>query len=154
MQLYLDMDGVLADFDKRAFAILGMHPHTFEQTFGSEAFWRELQSTPDFYNSFDPMPDMDYLIDAVDHLDPVVLTGLPRGGWAEAQKRAWLARRLPRYEMIACRSKDKCLYCQPGDILIDDRVEARKAWENAGGIFVLHLSAKDTIRELKDLSVI
>jgi hypothetical protein len=40
-QLYLDCDGVLADFDKGATAILGMKPKAFEKRHGLGRFWAE-----------------------------------------------------------------------------------------------------------------
>lgn len=37
-QLFLDCDGVLADFDKRAEQIFGMTGREFEDTYGSKEF--------------------------------------------------------------------------------------------------------------------
>jgi hypothetical protein len=37
---------------------------------------------------------------------------------------------------------------EPGDVLVDDRENHRHLWENAGGIFVHHKNAKDTLRQL------
>src|SRR3954468_14436524 len=42
MQLYLDCDGVLADFDLGATELLGMPPRQFEKRRGIGAFWREI----------------------------------------------------------------------------------------------------------------
>ena len=154
MKLYLDMDGVLADFDKRAADILNMPTHRYEKTFGSQAFWHVLQSTPDFYSSFDLMLDAPFLFDAVERLKPTILTGLPMGDWAEPQKRAWGTRWFPGVPMITCRSKDKSLYCSPGDIIVDDRTEYRHLWEAKGGIWVHHTSAYDSIRQLRELRII
>lgn len=151
--LYLDMDGVLADFDKRASDILGMAPHNFEARYGSKAFWGILQDTDDFYNSFPMMIDAPFLVEAVAHKDPVILTGLPMGDLAEPQKRAWNERHF-NLPLIACRSKDKSLYCSRGDIIVDDRTEYRHLWEAKGGIWVHHTSAYESIRQLKALGVI
>ena len=38
-KVYLDMDGVLADFDKRFRDISGMEPKEFENKYGTKAFW-------------------------------------------------------------------------------------------------------------------
>jgi len=88
-QLYLDCDGVLADFDAGATAILGMKPRAFEQRRGLGRFWQKLASAPDFYFSLPLLPDAMQLYDAVKHLDPIILTGLPRGSWAAEQKMRW-----------------------------------------------------------------
>jgi hypothetical protein len=37
--------------------------------------------------------------------------------------------------------------------LIDDRAVTRESWENAGGIFLLHINVKDTIQQLKDMGI-
>lgn len=154
MQLYLDMDGVLADFDKRAADIFGMPSHVFETKHGSEHFWERLQRTPDFYNSFDLMLDAPFLMDAVEHLRPIVLTGVPYGDWAKPQKREWVARMARGFPVITCRSKEKSRACTPGDIIVDDRTEYRHLWEDKGGIWVHHTSAYDSIKQLKALKVI
>lgn len=86
MQLYLDCDGVLADFGRAATQLLGMSPRTFEKRRGIGAFWREIARHPDFYGTLPLMPDAMRLFHAVRHLDPVILTGLPRGQWAAPQK--------------------------------------------------------------------
>ncbi len=69
MQLYLDSDGVLANFDRSATELLGMPPRAFEKRLGIGAFWRELARHPDFYCTLPLMPDAMILFDAVRHLD-------------------------------------------------------------------------------------
>ena len=39
----------------------------------------------------------------------------------------------------------------PGDVLVDDYLRYKDLWEKAGGRFVQHLTAKQTIEELKKL---
>ena len=38
-----------------------------------------------------------------------------------------------------------------GNVLIDDRPKNIEAWEAAGGIGIIHTSAKETIEKLKEL---
>lgn len=158
MQLYLDMDGVLADFDKRARQILGTDPSDFQDKHGSKYFWTMLHSTPDFFSSFEPMLDSPFLIDAVRHLEPMVITGVPniKGELVAAQKLAWIAQWHPwmNGRVITCPSQYKSLWCRPGDIIVDDRTEYRHLWEAKGGIWVHHTSAYESIRQLRDLGVI
>lgn len=155
MQLFLDMDGVLADFDKRAREIFGMEPHTFEETFGTKKFWSTLLTTEDLFNSFDPMPDAFDLWNATKHLNPTVLTGVPRGDWAAPQKRTWIARHLGEHvPVITCFARQKALHCKPGDVLVDDRPKFKDLWEKAGGTFVVHTSAAKSLDELKVLGII
>jgi hypothetical protein len=154
MQLFLDCDGVLADFDLYAEKVFGLPPRKAEATLGTKRFWCDLQSHDDFYNRLPLIPDALELYEAVWHLDPVILTGLPLGDWAEPQKRAWGARHFPDARMICCMSKDKRNHMQPGDVLVDDWPKYRELWEGAGGIFILHTSAAESIRQLRDVGVL
>jgi hypothetical protein len=149
-QLYLDCDGVLADFDKGATAILGMKPKAFEHRHGLGRFWQKLAQAPDFYFSLPLLPDAMQLFDAVKHLDPIILTGLPRGNWAADQKMRWAAEHFPGVRMITCMARDKRNHAREGDVLVDDMEKYRHLWEQAGGIFVHHRSAAESIEALGD----
>lgn len=154
MQLFLDCDGVLADFNKRATEIVGMPPRDFEDKVGEKKFWDAIYGTPDFFSSLDPMPDAYELVNAVSHLNPIILTGKPRGNWAEKQKLVWRDKYFPNLPMIVCPSRDKIKYAKPGDVIVDDWAKHQQTWLNGGGIWVMHTSAKDSIRQLKELGVI
>ena len=86
MQIFLDCDGVLADFDRLAAEIFGEHPRAYKEKVGGAEFWRRLRERDGFYRDLPLMPDARELYDALAHLDPVLLTGCPEGGWAEPQK--------------------------------------------------------------------
>lgn len=150
-QLYLDCDGVLADFDRGATAILGLPPKAYEQRHGLGRFWQKLAQAPDFYFSLPLLPDAMRLFEAVRHLDPIILTGLPRGNWAADQKLRWAAQHFPGVRMITCMARDKRDHAREGDVLVDDNDKFRQLWEGAGGIFVHHRSAEETLRELEPL---
>ena len=154
MQLFLDCDGVLANFNKRAIQICGMEPRQFEDKVGEKKFWDMIYGTPDFFLSLEPMPDAYDLVNAVRHLDPIILTGKPRGNWAEKQKLAWRDKYFPDLEMIVCPSKDKINYAKPGDVIVDDWAKHQQTWIDGGGIWVMHTSAANSILELKALGVI
>jgi hypothetical protein len=154
MQLFLDCDGVMADFDTLATEVFGLPPRKAEVELGAERFWCDLQSHEGFYEKLPLMPDAMELFEAVKHLNPIILTGLPQGNWAEPQKRAWGAQHFPHTTMICCMSKNKRNHMQPGDVLVDDWPKYKDLWEEAGGIFVLHTSAKESITKLKELGVL
>ena len=147
-QLYLDCDGVLADFDKGATAVLGLPPRAYEKRHGLGRFWQELASAPDFYFGLPLLPDAMVLFDAVRHLHPVILTGLPRGNWAADQKVRWAAQHFPGTRIITTMARDKRDHAKEGDVLVDDQLRHRHRWEEAGGIFVHHRSAAETIEQL------
>ena len=151
MQLYLDCDGVLADFDRAATELLGMPPRVFEKRRGIGALWRELARHPDFYGSLPLISDAMDLFGAVRHLDPIILTGLPRGKWAAPQKVRWAAEHFPGTRILTVMAVDKRNHAQEGDILVDDRLKYAHLWESAGGIFVHHKNAQSTIGKLRTL---
>lgn len=151
MQLFLDCDGVLADFDARVEALLGLPPKPAIDRMGLSEFWAKLQSVPDFYATLPLMPDARELFDAVAHLRPVILTGCPRGGWAERQKEKWVATHFPGTPIITCMAVNKRSHCTPGDVLVDDTDRFRPLWEKAGGTFVHHKNARTTIGKLQGL---
>lgn len=153
VQLFLDCDGVLADFDRAATALLGMPPREHQRRFGPGKFWARIGSAPDFYGTLPLMPDARLLFGSVAHLKPTILTGCPRGGWAEAQKERWAARHFPGTPIITCMARDKRDHGRPGDVLVDDTLTHRHLWEEMGGVFVHHRDAETTLAELARLGL-
>ena len=147
-RLFLDADGVLADFDEGAKMLLGMTPRRFEARHGRREFWRRIASAKNFYGSLPEMPDARLLFDAVEHLQPTILTGLPLGRWAAPQKIEWAAEHFPGVPIITCMARDKHKHMKPGDVLVDDRENHRAAYESAGIVFVHHRSAADSLKQL------
>lgn len=147
-RLFLDADGVLADFDTGARRLLGMTPRAFEAKHGRAAFWKRLATANNFYGTLPEMPDAQMLFDAVKHLQPTILTGLPLGSWAAPQKVEWAADHFPGVPIITCMARDKHKHMHPGDVLVDDRENHRTAYEAAGVIFVHHKNAEESLRQL------
>lgn len=135
-QIFLDCDGVLADFDTYAEQYFGMPPRQYEAQMGSPRFWEELESRGDFYRNLPLMPDAMRLYEGVRHLTPVILTGCPRGDWAQQQKIDWAAEHFPGVKIITCRSADKRAHAKRGDVLIDDWHQHRHRVNHAGCILI------------------
>ena len=154
MQFYLDCDGVLADFDRAATELFGMPPKVFEKRYGPPAFWKKVAAHPDFYGTLPPLPDAFELFEAVRHLEPIILTGLPRGDWAAPQKVRWAAEHFPGTRIITCLAADKRRHARDGDILVDDTLKYRHVGEEAGGTFVHHIAAAPTIEQLRALGLL
>ena len=147
-RLFLDADGVLADFDQGARRLLGMRPKEYIAKHGRGTFWKRLAKAPDFYGSLSEMPDARQLFDAVKHLKPTILTGLPLGRWAAPQKVEWATEHFPGVPIITCMARDKHKHMKPGDVLVDDRENHRAAYEAEGVVFVHHRNAEDSLRQL------
>lgn len=156
MQLFLDCDGVLANFDARFEELAGEPARGFEDKNGTKAFWHVVAKDKDFFANLPLMPGAKELVAAVRHLNPIILTGTPVGDWSQPQKQYWRHKNFPDLPMITCLSKDKLRYMIPGkkNVIVDDWPKHQAAWEAAGGIWVAHTSAEDSIRQLTDLGIL
>lgn len=153
-RLYLDCDGVLADFDQGFRNEFELDPNVYEEAHGTPAFWKAIRNCNGFFEHLPLMLDARELFSAVEHLRPVILTGCPFGNWAELQKMRWRNKHFSGIPMVTCVSKEKRLYCKPGDILVDDLLKYKHLWEEAGGVFVHHTSAESTIEQLLQMKVL
>jgi len=153
-KLYLDCDGVLADFERGAARVLGMSVIAHERRFGPGRFWDMLAAAPHFFETLDLLPDACELYDTVRQLAPTILTGVPPGDWAAPQKQRWAARHFPSVPIITTPADRKREHCRPGDVLIDDWASRRRAWQRAGGIFIHHRSATQSIAELHEAGLL
>jgi 5'(3')-deoxyribonucleotidase len=147
-RLFLDADGVLADFDEGARRLLGMSPKRYIAEHGRGAFWKRLARARNFYGSLPEMADAPRLFDAVEHLKPTILTGLPLGRWAAPQKVEWAAEHFPGVPIVTCMAREKHKHMHAGDVLVDDREKHRDAYEAHGVVFMHHRNAEDSLRQL------
>jgi len=151
MQMFVDMDGVLTDFNTHYEAVFGIRPDKLTDGVN----WSAVRKEPDFYLNIPPMQDFIELWRYIAPHNPIILTGIPSlVPEAENNKRSWVERNINDTVMvICCRSRDKSHYCTPGDILIDDREIYRDLWIDAGGIWITHRSTLQTIDALVDLGI-
>lgn len=153
-RLYLDCDGVLADFDTGFETKFETSSQEYEYTLGAKEFWKAIRQDLNFFGTLPLMEGANELYEAVKHLRPIILTGCPFGNWAEHQKFGWRDKHFPGVPMVTCLSRNKRSFCQPGDVLVDDITKYQHLWEEAGGTFVLHTSAESTINQLKTIGVL
>ncbi len=151
--LFLDLDGVLVDFEKGVESLFGKSIDAIPP----KQMWPRLARTADFYNTLDWMPDGRELWEYCRPFHPIILTGLPMGKWAEPQKREWCKRELGEdIEVITGLSRHKpslAIERSTGQtaVLVDDREKIRLPFEVAGGIFIHHRNTLSTIRTLREM---
>jgi len=154
--LYLDMDGVVADFDEYAFRMLGVPPsegiypdHIWVQLASNSRIYRDLkiiEGSIEFVNECSSIAK-NY------GLDLLFLTAVPKANdvkWSFYDKVKWAESYFPGIPVhFGPYSKDKYHHCTPGDILIDDRLSNIEEWCASGGISIHHQNHIDSIDKLK-----
>ena len=153
-QIYCDMDGVLADFEKGVEDLIG-------GKFNDDR-WYELPD--DFFLTLEPMPDAQRLWGFIGKYDPFILTAIPRASRGPISKRAAMdkARFMKRWfgvtqdRMYPVMRADKMRFAKDGrdgrpNLLIDDHSKNIAQFQSAGGIGVHHTSAANSIKQLKKI---
>lgn len=165
-KIYLDMDGVLADFEKGVEELCGMKAlsqNGKRDLRQDDLMWSAIRETDHFYNRLDLMPGAKELFDLIrsrygDRCE--ILTGIPREErgivTAGQDKRAWTRRMLSdQVKVNTVTRKEKVLFCSgAGSVLIDDREKSIREWRNLGGTGILHVSAEQTLRELREMGLL
>lgn len=146
--IYVDSDGVLADFDEHYYRLFGERPTRWPKP--DTTNWSWVNTVPEFFLTIPRTRDFKQLVEGLKPRKWAVLTGCPKSvNVADNQKRDWYKRELPNKKVICCPAKEKYLHGKPGDILIDDYLKYRDLWVAMGGVFIHHTSAACTLKQLR-----
>ena len=163
-KIYLDMDGVVADFEKRFIDLAGMGPKEFENKYGKNKFWDFIDEGDNkikFWVGIPPMDGASQLVDYVSQHDYSMLTAPSAKKQSRLGKLLWIRNHTgdifpSKPQVIFKKAKEKHLV-KPSltekDILIDDRADTISNWESAGGTGILYTSASQVISALKKLGL-
>ena len=162
-KVYLDMDGVLADFDQRFRDISGMEPREFENKYGRKAFWNLIdeENKIKFWVGIPVMDGAAALVNAVKDYDYELLTS------PSAKKQSYLGKILwvknhtgdvfpskPRINFKRAKEKHEVKpQLSQTDILIDDREDTIGRWNAAGGTGIVYKSIGQVLNDLKKLGL-
>ncbi len=165
--LYLDMDGVLADFNALARKVLKATPddeHAAAQRGRwPDEEWGRLKSIKNFYRILPKTEIADDLVELArkfrDELgwELRVLTAIPKNNDmpdAFQDKLEWMQEHYPDIRVhFGPYSKDKAKHARMGDCLVDDRTDNCREWEVAGGVAVKvnDSNRAAALKELQDL---
>lgn len=151
--IYLDMDGVISNFDKGYFSIYGVNCREDNV----EKHWYDFVENKGFFN-LEPYEDMDELISFLTSLNVeiVILSCVSERsdyGNVTDQKIQWLKKYgLGQVSKVFTRTKlQKSEYAHSESLLIDDSVACITPFKQKNGYAILHTSAKQTIMELECL---
>lgn len=168
--LYVDMDGVLTDFEGDFEKISNGVP------FDKHLSKNDLKTTwglidnegVEWWSEMNWKTDGKKLWNHVLKYDPVILSSPSRHPDSSKGKSIWCKRELginqdeytrspknSRWDVdskiILCSSKSMFAKRYPNSILIDDTPKKIKGWVEAGGIGILHKNTEDTIKQLTDI---
>jgi len=153
--IYSDMDGVLTDFEASFMKISdGIMPAEYQKNFGKNGFWKLIDKAGiDYWVGMPWMPDGKTYWDYIKGYNPILLSSPSMSNTSRLGKGLWVEDNLPGTKLILSQAKDKQNYACKDCILIDDRPSNIDQWRSQGGIGILHTSASDTIRQLKELGL-
>lgn len=149
-KIYLDMDGVITDFDSRFEELFDMTPEAFHKIYKREdcygpigeagkVFWSEMKWTKDGKQ----------LWNYLKKYKPTILSTPLRNESSKIGKREWIARelKLPLDRIILSSRKHE--YAKDDCILIDDTLININNFKEAKGVAIQHSNTKDTIKKLE-----
>lgn len=154
---YVDMDGVLADFEGYFKQLFDINSDSIEdrkmweliENYGKSKFFEELpwmSNGKDLWNFI-----------SNNFMRVKILSAIGKSDATDRQttkgKRSWLAKHIPSLrdqDIIFVENKyKKQYYSKPNDIIIDDRPVVIEEWNKRGGIGILNINARDTIKKLQ-----
>ena len=161
--IYLDMDGVVADFDKRFNDLSGMMPQDYVNKNGLKAFWDLIDEKHKvaFWRGIELMPGAEKLVNYVEQHPFEMLTApsikkqsiIGKGLWIK-DKIGTLYSTKPK---VTYRSAKQKHTVKPNltkfDILIDDKGSTIDNWNAAGGTGIFYQNADQVINDLKKLGL-
>lgn len=161
-KVYLDMDGVLVDFDAGVAKMCGFNnvPQGQGNPGDDDRLWDAVRQIEHFYDKLEPLPGAVAMFHSLyDHYGAnlEILTAIPQPRrqimMADQDKICWVRRMLSdavKVNVVLRKQKvDFCHGCS--DVLIDDYPKNICEWEERGGIGIIHQSISQTMSRLREL---
>ena len=162
-RVYVDLDGVLCDFDSHYRALTGIIMDWSDYNAGRTKvqprvgkkggpWWKPLLDHPTFYRDLPLMPGALDLWEMLLPYEPYILSAMcPHIPQSGRQKLEWCAEHLglDHHRVIVVGDRmDKPRYCLPGDILLDDQPSNIENWNVEGGYGIRFVSVEQAIADL------
>lgn len=145
-RLYLDLDGVFADFDAAFPDVFGMD----HRSMANDDMWAKINAHPSFFRDLPPCDGSLAGFAALEQFKPTILTSCPRTNYQHVagQKRAWVRQHFGQHITVlpVMGGHNKPLFMHSdGDVLLDDFRKNCDAWAKAGGTAILHRSWPESV---------
>lgn len=154
-KIYLDMDGVIANFEHRYYEMYGITPRAAEKHKEFDRYFDEFIEKEGFKNLM-LMPGAILLLKYLENIDTPteILSSTAnekRYSAISKQKMEWLD-----YYNITFKTnfvpgkRHKSKFATPNSIIIDDTPYVIEKWIEAGGIAIHHTTANSTLAQLRN----
>lgn len=148
--VYLDLDGVMADFDAHFPSTFGLD----HRSMADDDMWAQINSHPSYFRDMPVCEGAKDFFFRIEWLDPIILTACPKSNYGHVarQKRDWVREHLSTscHVLPVMGGRNKPLFMHSrGDILIDDFEKNTNAWKLEGGFAILHRDFSTTRDELQ-----
>ena len=161
--IYLDMDGVVANFDKRFKDLSGLIPQEYVDKYGLSKFWDLIDKKHKvaFWRGIEVMPGAEKLVNYVSKYPYEMLTAPSVRKESVIGKSLWVKDKVgtlyPSQPKVTYRPAKLKHTVKPNltkyDILIDDKKSTIDNWNSAGGTAIFYVNADQVIGELKNLGL-
>ena len=161
--IYLDMDGVVANFNKRFKDLSGLLPDQFIEKNGKNAFWELIDEKHKvaFWRGIEIMPGAEKLVNFVSQYPYEMLTAPSTKKQSVIGKSLWIRDKVgtlyPSQPKVTYRSAKEKHNVKPEltkfDILIDDKKSTIDRLDAKGGTAIFYQNADQVINDLKKLGL-
>ena len=143
------MDDVITDLRQEFLSGTNYTDQEYKEKVGDKLFWHHVNEMGlKFWSKMRWTPNGKKLWKLLLPYNPVILSACnPQGKYVLAGKKLWIKKNLGNVNYILCLRKDKKKYAHSSAILIDDREDNIKEWEQSGGIGILYHD--DNFNEIK-----
>lgn len=145
--VYLDMDGVLCDFVKSYQKNFNKHPHSIPKKESAQL----INSVPNWYAKLSWMSggkDLFTFVNKNFYTIKILTTPFDSVKTCKQDKIDWIKREIGNLEVIFSSHKED--YANSKSILIDDMDYNVEPFVGKGGVGILHVNAKDSIKKLQE----
>lgn len=150
MKYYVDMDGVLTNWDA-AVRTIGIEPLPEDAPAAErQAMYDRIEEAGEaFWANMEWMPGAQALWNTLQPLRPTLLSSPGLFTYAPSGKQRWVAKHIPGTPLFL--ENDKFRYAERDAVLIDDNTHNIGGWQEAGGIGIHHTSPDTTLQALKKI---